>query len=117
PPGEDDGPDNPQPIANNPRGGKEGLFDQSDFEKIFDDPPADKPRVLSPATVANPFGGLAQKPAPGLNVPEYEAVPLGPVQRPPRGIYLTPGVLLVVSALVIVLMGLSFFLGLLLGKS
>ncbi len=117
PPGEEEGSDHPEAVASQPRGGKEALFEHSDFEKLFGKVPAAGPQFLQPPKPANPFNELAQKPAPAAELPEYEAVPLGPAKRPPRGIFLTLGVLLVVSGLVIVLMGLAFFLGLLLGRS
>jgi hypothetical protein len=117
PPGEDDGSDHPETAGNQPPPGKEDLFERSDFEKVFTNGPAAGPQILHPPKAANPFTELAPKPTPAGDLPEYEAVPLGSAKRAPRGIFLTPGVLLVVSGLVIVLMGLAFFLGLLLGRS
>jgi hypothetical protein len=137
PPGEDDG--SPEPAG---QGGKDELFERSDFDKVFDNGapangaaakspaakspvangavanrPAAAPQVLPSQTAANPFSELSPKPTSEPNLPEYEAVPLSPAKKPARGIFLTPGMLLVVSGLVIVLMGLAFFLGLLLGRS
>src|SRR5437763_16230306 len=54
PPGEDDGPDPREAVANQSEGGKEALFEQSDFEKVFGNSPAAGPQVLHPPTVANP---------------------------------------------------------------
>ena len=49
---------------------------------------------------------------------EYDVVPLGPgMGIPTRGLLLTRGVLAIVCVLVVVLMGLAFFLGLLMGRT
>lgn len=113
---DDDGPD--QPEAHGPtvpavqtgggNGGQGGLFEQSDFEKVFDKGPAASPQLLVPPP----------RPAPMPNpaVMEYDAIPMSPPGQS-RGIFLTSGVLAVICALGVVLMGMAFFLGLLLGRS
>jgi phage FluMu protein Com len=121
---EEDSPENSQQAGPNPPGQAQagqakagaGVFEQSDFAKVFDHGPAAGPQMLHPPTIPNPATANPRPPAnPGL--PEYEAVPLGPAKSPPRGVFLTSSVLAVVSALVVILMGMAFFLGLLLGSS
>jgi hypothetical protein len=115
---DEEGTDNPQALANPPAGQpqeREGkLFEQSDFEKLLDESPAAGPQVIQPPPIsgAGIHGAFAD-----AGLPEYEAVPLGPMKSTSRGIFLTSGVLAVVSALIVVLIGMAFFLGLLLGKS
>ena len=98
-----------------PQNGKNGLFEHSDFGEIFEDSPASGPQVQQPPSSSQV--GVTKPPLPKPMVPEFEAVPLRPVKAPSRGIYLTTSLLVVVSALVVVLMGMAFFLGLLLGRS
>jgi hypothetical protein len=117
---DEEGTDNPQALANPPAvqpQGREGkLFEQSDFEKLLDESPAGGPQVIQPPPISGSGAGIHGAFAdPGL--PEYEAVPLGPMKSTSRGIFLTSGVLAVVSALIVVLVGMAFFLGLLLGRS
>jgi hypothetical protein len=99
------------------RGG--GFFEESDFENVFQDAPAAGPHMLHPPTLA---GG----PPPGIKKPtapqEYDAVPLGAggvpdIGIPARGVFLSPAALTLVCVLIIVLLGMAFFLGLLLGRS
>jgi hypothetical protein len=119
---DEQGTDNPQALANPPAGqpqGREGkLFEQSDFEKLLDESPAGGPQVIQPPPISVP-GAVPGMPGAfaDAGLPEYEAVPLGPMKSTSRGIFLTSGVLAVVSALIVVLIGMAFFLGLLLGKS
>jgi hypothetical protein len=105
---------------NKATGNGEGkLFEQSDFEQVFDQGAAAAPQVLQPTVSGRapgtPRPAFANLPPGGSH--EYEAVPLGQARTPSRGLYLTSGVLAVVSALMVVLMGMAFFLGLLLGRS
>jgi DNA-directed RNA polymerase subunit RPC12/RpoP len=102
------------------------LFEHSDFEKVFDAGAGAAPQVLQPTVSGHapgsprPAFANAAPPASAASPAgshEYEAVPLGQVRAPARGLFLTSGVLAVVSALMVVLMGMAFFLGLLLGRS
>jgi phage FluMu protein Com len=94
-----------------------GLFEQGDFSKAFDHGPAAGPEMRHPPSFPNPSAGNPRPVAANPVGPQYEAVPLGPVKGRPRGVFLTSGVLSVVSALVVILMGMAFFLGVLLGRS
>lgn len=94
------------------------LFEQSDFGKVFDESAG--PQILHPPSVPipAPVSLPNRAPAPRVELAEYDAVPLNPSgATPARGIFVTSGVLAVVSALIVVLMGMAFFLGLLLGRS
>jgi phage FluMu protein Com len=95
-----------------------GLFEQSDFNKVFEEAPVTRqPMPLAPPPP------MPRPPAPTAGLPEYDAIPLAPSPlesgsaNPVRGIFLTPGILAVVCALGVVLIGMAFFLGLLLGRS
>jgi hypothetical protein len=116
-----------QAVSNAPgqvQSGKAGaaLFEQHDFAKAFHEGPAAGPQVLHPPALHNPPAANPRPTAENAGLPEYEAVPLGPIKGVPlkggaRGVFLTSGVLAVLSALVVILMGMAFFLGLLLGRS
>ena len=112
-PGDDDA--EPSPVHAPQPAPEGGLFEQSDFGKIFDAGP--NPHLLNPSPQPRPaVKNPAPLPDPALG--EFDAIPLGPeVGSTARGVFLTSGVLAVICALVVVLMGLAFFLGLLLGKS
>ena len=115
-----DGPEHSQNAPPNPQAGDGGLFEQSDFEKVFGEGTAAGPQMLQPPKTsgtapASPWAAFPNPASPGPA--EYEAVPLGPVKNLPRGVFVTSGVLAAVSAVVVVLMGMAFFLGLLLGRS
>ncbi len=72
--------------------------------------------LLQQPPVPHPAHGEPMSGSPQF--PEYDAVPLSAGVGPaPRGVFLTSGILAVVSALIVVLMGMAFFLGLLLGRS
>jgi hypothetical protein len=115
-----------QAVANTPgqvQAGTAGaaLFEHHDFAKVFQEAPAAGPQVLHPPTFHNP-PAANPRPAENAGLPQYEAIPLNPVKGMPlkgtaRGVFLTSGVLAVLSALVVILMGMAFFLGLLLGRS
>jgi hypothetical protein len=115
--GEGDGPEQAPQPAPGAQAADGGLFEQSDFEKVFDHGPAAGPQVLHPPSSPQPAPVGPVPPAGGL-LPEFDAFPLNPgPNTPARGVFLTSGVLAVICALVVVLMGMAFFLGLLLGRS
>jgi hypothetical protein len=105
----------PQPAAANPQTGQAqggALFEHNDFDKILEEGhaagrPAPHSPTVSDPDLDNPFAAL----------PEYGAIPMGNAKRRPRGLFLTSGALAALSAIVVVLMGMAFFLGLLLGRS
>ncbi len=105
-------PTNPQPVPS-PKA-EADLFEQSDFGREFEP----RPQIMSQPPLPRPVQAHAS-PAPlQATASAYDAVPLGPgLGIPTRGIFLTPGVLAIVCVLVVVLMGLAFFLGLLMGRS
>src|SRR5262245_3323528 len=117
---DDDGPDQPDPVPHgptaqvNPGAPGGGLFEHSDFEKVFDKGPTASPQLLVPPP--RPAPNPAPLPGPSPAIPEYDAIPMSPGSQA-RGIFLTSGVLAVICALGVVLMGMAFFLGLLLGRS
>ncbi len=85
--------------------------------------PTAKPSPVRPAAVAPlaaPPPARAAPPA-AAHPTEIDVVPLSNGSLPPllpaRGVYLTPGVLTILLVLVGLLLGLSFFLGFLLGRS
>ncbi len=90
-----------------PERGAGAVFEESDFEKMFHSEAA-APQVLSPPA-----------PQSGPHLPtikqEFEAVPLPGMG--PRGVLFTPGMLTLLCVFVVILMGMAFFLGLLLGRS
>ncbi len=75
-----------------------GFLSASDFEKAFGDGPVAEPQVINPPTLANPLAGVARASAGEPAYSEYEAVPLDSTRHAARGIFLTSGVLAVVSA-------------------
>ena len=99
--------------AANPQAGAGGVFEQNDFEKLFDAEPATNPQVLQPMP-------LARDPVPFLG-PEsfidHDAAPAPSISRPPHGIFIPTGFLAAGAALLVALLGLVFFLGVLVGRS
>jgi hypothetical protein len=107
--------EHPQPVADNPQSGEtEGgkLFEHNDFEKAFDAGHAGGRHALHQPTVSDP-----DPDNPFALFPDYGATRMGSEKKRPRGIFLTSGALAVVSAILLVLMGMAFFLGLLVGRS
>jgi hypothetical protein len=88
-----------------------GVFERSDFEKLFE-PAPQGPQILHQATLPAPPPAHA-----GAVLPAAVSVDLAPLSPPKRGILLSPPILALVCGLVVILMGLAFFLGLLLGRS
>jgi hypothetical protein len=124
PEGYDDGPDpSEQPVAHQPmpagqvHGSGGGLaakvFEHNDFAKVFEDDGA--PAPLAPLPPAAP-PAAHPRPAPADSASEYDAIRLSPTTKA-RGVFMTSGLLAVFAALVIILMGMAFFLGVLLGRS
>jgi hypothetical protein len=118
----------PNPGGAAPPGGGHGgrangagqLFEQSDFERFFQE----EGNIKSPAAAPGPQPPPAYAPAPAA-VPmhpmpqtgfDVEPVPDQPYALGP-GVFLSPGKLAFLGAAVVVLMGLSFFVGLLIGRS
>lgn len=95
----------PQPLPM--PGPGPALFEGSDIEKLFGTQPAAAP----PAPL--PSSSLAQ-PQPYFDI---ESLPMSPAPARAPGIFLTPGKLTVMSVLMVLLLGVAFFLGLLVGRS
>src|SRR5262249_8829014 len=106
----------PQPEGPDEEGNQQdgaeipNVFENSDFGKILDQGAAGGPHAPAVLPAAGPRLATPEQ-------AEFEPVSIGAAMRRQRGIFLTSGMLLVISALIMVLMGLAFFLGLLLGKS
>jgi hypothetical protein len=113
-----------QVVVPNPAGGANGaghVFEQSDFERFFQEegragapPAAPQPapahggvNLPLPAPISASDAGFDVEPVPHFDQPYA----LGP------GVFLSPGKLAIVSAVVVLLMGLAFFAGLLVGRS
>ena len=89
------------------------LFEQSDFEKLFEPgplvPPA-PPQMAPPQVAAPPPYAPPQAVAP---LPAYDPAPIPAA----AGLFLTPAKLTILSVAVVILLGLAFFLGMLVGRS
>jgi DNA-directed RNA polymerase subunit RPC12/RpoP len=103
----------PAPFAPQAKKEAPALFEGSDFDKLFDagatggSPPA----VPKPAVFSNP-GPAAAPPQLGIDVEEVA----GPGFGSP-GIFLTPAKLTLISVALVILLGLAFLLGLLIGRA
>jgi len=141
------GPEPPPAAANGP-----GLFEQSDFEKLFEPGPSVPPPVPVPAPPPMPAAAapqlvsppplpaapqfasfappqplapqpVAQQPAaqpmPFPANAEFDVEPLPAYGAPPpaAGLFLTPAKLTILSVSVVILLGLAFFLGMLVGRA
>lgn len=106
-------PEGPNPGSDN-TGGNGGAafggaaFDRADFEDAFD-PGRQSPQVLPQSTVA-------ARPSLGPAAQELD-FDVMPTPHRMKGLLLTPGLLALACALVVILIGLAFFVGLLLGRS
>jgi hypothetical protein len=93
---------------------KPALFEGSDFEHLFNPPPT-TPAVVPPPPPPKPLP-MPAAPLPKGTPSAYDVEPVGsPITTP--GIFLTPGRLTLVSVLAVILLGIAFFLGLLVGRS
>ncbi|MBM4071895.1 MAG: hypothetical protein FJ271_23660 [Planctomycetes bacterium] len=98
-----------QPLP--PPGGGPALFEGSDIEKLFGTQPAAAPPApLPPLPNPSPFA----QPQPYIDI---ESLPMSPAPSRTPGIFLTPGKLTVLSVLMVLLLGMAFFLGLMVGRS
>lgn len=79
-----------------------GIFEESDFEKIFQEP-----QPLGPPDLGMPPVPTSM-PAPS---------PAGSSAEAPRGVVLSPGWLTMLCVLVMLLIGIAFFVGVLLGRA
>jgi hypothetical protein len=109
----------PGPLAPNAPSAPppQGAFERSDFEQVFQQEPAPAaPPVFPPVPKA--AAGAAGAPAEAL---EVEAVPWPSAgawpTSAPGGMVLTPGRATLLGIMVLVLLGLSFIAGLLIGRS
>jgi hypothetical protein len=122
-PGTADGDDGPPPA----NGAGPQLFDRSDFDQVFAPGAQPGPRpAKSPGGFASGPNAGAPAPArgPGYDVDPVGKMPRGgpggtyaPISPPPAGIVLSPAKATVLSVVVVLLLGLAFFLGLLVGRS
>jgi DNA-directed RNA polymerase subunit RPC12/RpoP len=107
-------PSEPQPAAPQPARKEAPLFEGSDFDKIFDTGTAG-PGGFEPKL----FSNLAPPPPPsGPNLPQPPPgnFDVDVVATPGPGIFLTPGKLTVVCVVLVILLGLAFLVGLLVGR-
>jgi hypothetical protein len=91
------------------------LFEQSDFEKLFE------PGPLVPAApvLGTPPPQMPSVPPPPLPQAGYDVEPLPAFTGTagPAGLFLTPAKLTLLSVAVVILLGLAFFLGMLVGRA
>lgn len=99
-------PGGPAPSAPPPTA-PAGVFEESDFEKVFQEPQLLPP----PDPLAGPAGIAA------VSVPAPAATAAAPVEPLPKGLLLTPGLLTMLCVLVMLLIGIAFFVGVLLGRA
>jgi DNA-directed RNA polymerase subunit RPC12/RpoP len=85
--------------------GAVNLFERNDFENLFD-APGPAPSPVSPSAMSTPVNP---------NGFELETLSASTPGRP--GIFLTPPMLTLLSVVLIILLGLAFFLGILVGNS
>src|SRR5262249_24539858 len=91
-------------------------IEPGDFEDLHTDAP-DRGQAIHLPGPRGPATGKLASFAPRADFAEYEAVPLDGLPGSGRGVFLGAGALAVAFALLIILLGLAFFLGLLVGKS
>lgn len=105
---------------------QENVFEQDDFDNVLQPAPVTAPTPMpgpgpapQPAAPPNAGGQVAIKEPPArTTAPVWTGLPQqADAGLLPRGLFLTPGLLTLISVLVVLLLGLAFFLGLLLGKS
>jgi phage FluMu protein Com len=96
-------PASPQPAP--------GVFDASNFgqELLQGNGPAPSPGAPAPPAWHQPL------PRPAADY--FDVEPLPPATAPPRGWIISPPVLILLGLFVALLMGMSFFIGLLVGRS
>jgi hypothetical protein len=90
------------------------VFEHNDFANLFEQQAAPRLQAPQPPMFSQNPG---EPPLPASSFIEYEAVPVNPLNRSAHGIHVPPGVLAAVCAITVVLLGLAFFLGLLVGRS
>ncbi|MCC6417930.1 MAG: hypothetical protein IT429_06725 [Gemmataceae bacterium] len=115
----------PPPAAAPPAVAKPDLFERSDFEREMLGAP-DAPRstvgrggfvpVPQPPPPLPPAARYPPPPPGGIDHESAEAVTYGG-SAPVPGIYLTPGKATVLAVFVVVLIGIAFFAGMLVGRS
>jgi hypothetical protein len=93
-----------------PNGKDHGLFERSDFEELFQKP-AEAARV--PVSKSAGPAGPAHHESAGFDV---EQVVLKDLRAPNPGIFLTTAKVTLLSAVMVLLLGLAFFAGLLIGR-
>jgi hypothetical protein len=101
---------NPQTVPAN-------VFEQNDFVNLFEQQAAPHPEALQPPMFSTVQPQAPASPLPAASFIEYDAIPLTPSSRSGRGLHVPPGVLAAACAVIVVLLGLAFFLGLLVGRS
>ena len=103
----------PNPAAEQPgtQQPAPALFEGSDFDKLFEGTTGAS-SASAPAAAPQPVGVSGHMAAAGFDV---EPLPVSTGRGP--GIFLTPGQLTILSVTVILLLGLAFLVGLLIGRS
>lgn len=99
----------------NPPPGKGALFEHSDFDKeLFDS----RPSIQPGSARAGGFAPARAGPAPAAPVPSHSVPgPAPPAAAQGPGILLTPGKATVLAVLFVLLLGVAFFAGMLVGRS
>src|SRR5438105_6382518 len=99
----------PAAAAGDPDGAGEGLFDKSDIDELFRDQPAGAAPPPPPPSPPH------RAPRPAAVAYDVEPVALQEHRAGQVGLVLSPGKVTVLSVLVVLLLGLAFFAGLVIG--
>jgi hypothetical protein len=112
-PGPEEPPPAPQPAAPQPAAVKEAppLFEGSDFDKLFGTA-ASGAVGFEPMPFPNPAPPMQPRPQ---QMPQ-EGIDVEAVAVPGPGIFLTPGKLTVVCVILVLLLGVAFWVGFLVGR-
>lgn len=93
------------------------VFEQNEFGNLFEQQLEPRPQVLQPPLFSEGSAPAPVPPLPAASFVEYDAIPVNPSARSANGIHMPSSVLAAVCAIMVVLLGLAFFLGLLVGRS
>jgi hypothetical protein len=110
-----------QPVAQQPGPASApapALFEGSDFDKLFEPNTVGAPQAPQPVAIPQPVS--IPQPLAFSNSPPAAAFDVDPVQVPGYrgpGIFLTPVKLTILSVSVVVLLGLAFLIGFLVGRA
>ena len=111
-------------AAPQPNGGRtkphtpvENVFEHNDFGDLFTQQVPSRPQALQPPLFSEASAPTPAPPQPAASFIEYEAIPLSAHAGSGRGIHIPAAVLAAVCVAMVVLLGLAFLLGLLVGRN